>query len=374
MLYIDLPTRAEIDKLISVRAHPAVSIYLSTTPVTQDTKGDRIELKNLLKAAVAEMEEADTPKRAVWPIQENIDALIEDDEFWVTQANSLAIFATPDSIRTFRLPNKLTTIVEVSDRFHLKPLIRSVTFPHNAYVLTIGEGAVRLIEVTADLPPHDVKVPGLPRDAAQVLSRSRGAPNRTGTGDRGAGASESASLTRYARAIDQALRPVLSGHERPLILAATEPLASLFRNVCSYPHLAAQVIPGSADHVPEHELAASARKILDELYAGEIGDLAALYATREKQGRATTDIAQAARAATFGAVDTLLVDMDSVVPGSVSDEDGKVTFDERNDAVNYGVVDEIARRALQSGARVVAARRTDIPGGGDLAAILRYPI
>jgi hypothetical protein len=292
----------------------------------------------------------------------------------VTQANSLAIFATPEGIRTFRLPNKLTNIVEVSDRFHLKPLIRSVTFPHNAYVLTIGEGAVRLIEVTADLPPHEVKVPGMPRDAAQVLSRSRGAPNRTGTGDRGAGASESASLTRYARAIDQALRPVLAGHERPLIVAAAEPLASIFRSMCSYPHLAEQVIQGSADHVPEHELAASARKILDAIYADEIGRLAALYATREDQGRATTDIAQAARAATFGAVDTLIVDMDTVVPGTVAEEDGKVTFDEQNDAANYGVVDEIARRALQSGARVVAARRADIPGNGDLAAILRYPV
>lgn len=374
MLYIDLPTRAEIEKLVSVRAHPAVSIYLRTTPVTQDTKADRIELKNLLKAAVTELEEVATPKRAIWPIQQSIEALIDDDVFWVTQANSLAIFATPDSIRTFRLPNKLTSLVEVSDRFHLKPLIRAVTFPHNAYVLTLGEGSVRLIEVTADLPPHEVKVPGLPRDAAQVLSRSRGAPDRTGTGDRSGGASESVSLTRYARAVDQALRPVLAGHERPLIVAATEPLLSHFRNVCSYPHLAAQAIQGSADNTPDHELAASSRTILDEIYADEIAKLAALYATRENQGRATTDIAQAARAATFGAVDTLIVDMDSVVPGSVADEDGKVTFDELNDAVNYGVVDEIARRALQSGARVVAARRADIPGGGDLAAILRYAV
>jgi hypothetical protein len=373
VLYVDLPTRAEIEKLVAVRAHPAVSIYLRTTPVTQDTKADRIELKNLLKTAVAELEEADTPKRAIWPIQEGIEALIDDDAFWVTQANSLAIFATPETVRTFRLPNKLTNIVEVSDRFHLKPLIRSVTFPHNAYVLAIGEGAVRLIEVSADLPPHEVKVPGLPQDAAEVLRRRAGPPKRTGTGDRASEPGENASLTRYARAVDQALRPVLAGHERPLIVAATEPMASIFGSVCSYPHLARQIIQGSADHKPEHELANSARAILDEIYADEIRALAALYAAREGQGRATSDIAQAARAATFGAVDTLIVDMDAVVPGTVADEDGKVTFDERNDAVNYGVVDEIARRALQSGARIVAARRDDIPGGGDLAAILRYP-
>ena len=101
---------------------------------------------------------------------------------------------------------------------------------------------------------------------------------------------------------------------------------------------------------------------------------AALFASREPQGRAVTDVAQAARAATFGAVDTLIVDMDAVVPGTVADEDGAVTFGAADTAETYGVVDEIARRTLLAGGRVVSARRADIPGGGDLAAVLRYPV
>lgn len=373
MLHIDLPTRDEVEKLANHRDSPAVSIYLRTTPVTQNTRADRIELKNLLKAAVAEMEAAEFPKRKILSIHESIEALIEDDVFWIEQANSLAIFATPESIRTFRLPNKLTNAVEVSDRFHLKPLIRSLTFPHQAYVLAIGIGAVRLIEVSADMPPHEVKAPGMPKDAADARGR-RGHTERSGDMQSGESSSENAMLSRYSRAVDKALRPLLAGHERPLIIAASEPMASIFRNVCSYPHVAARVISGSADHLPDHELASAARDILDTIYAAEIERLAALYAIREAQGRATADVAQAARAATFGAVDTLLVDMDVVISGTVDDEDGSVTFAKEADAVNYGVVDEIARRALQSGARVVAARRADIPGGGDLAAILRYPI
>lgn len=373
MLHIDLPTKAEIEKLAAHRGSPSVSIYLRTTPLTQDTKADRIELKNLLKAAAAEMETAGTPKRSVWPVEQAVDALIEDDGFWVDQANSLAVFATPDGIRTYRLPNKLTNLVEVSDRFHLKPLIRSVTFPHHAYVLAIGLGAVRLVEVSAELPPHEVKVPGLPRDAAAALGRrshTAKSGDMTGAGD----SSEHALLTRYARAVDQALRPVLAGHERPLIVAAAEPMASIYRSVASYPHVAAEAIPGSFDHTADHELAAAARDVLDGIYAAEIARLAEIYGTRETQGRATADIAQAARAATFGAVDTLIVDMDAVVPGTVGEEDGAVAFAERADGINYGIVDEIARRSLQSGARVVAARRADVPGGGDLAAILRYAI
>jgi hypothetical protein len=371
MLHIDLPTHADIDALVAHRAAPAVSIYVSTTPLTQDAALDRIELKNLLKAAVAEMEAGDTPKRSIWPIEQAVEAIIEDDDFWMHQANSLAIFATPERIRTFRLPNKLTSMVEVSDRFHLKPLIRSVTFPHNAYVLAIGMGSVRLVEVDADLPPQVVKVPGLPKDMASALGR-RSHTASTAEGRSGEETSDHALMSRYARTVDQALRPVITGDSRPLIIAATEPMASVYRSVSTYPHTASHVIAGSADHVAEHDLAASARGVLDQLYADDIAAIAELYATREGQGRATTDVAGAARAATCGAVDTLIVDMDAVVTGTV-DDDGAVTFTEGADAATYGVVDEIAQRTLLAGGRVVSARRADVPGGGDLAAILRYP-
>jgi hypothetical protein len=174
--------------------------------------------------------------------------------------------------------------------------------------------------------------------------------------------------------VDQALRPVLSGHERPLILVAAEPLAAIYRSVCSYPHLAIEVIQGSGDHTPDHNLAEAARAVLDGIYAKELADIAALYAARADQGRATGDVAMAARAATFGAIDRLVVDMDADIPGTVADDDGLVAFASKADGVNYSITDEITRRALQSGARVIAARAADIPGGGALAAILRYPV
>ena len=51
-----------------------------------------------------------------------------------------------------------------------------------------------------------------------------------------------------------------------------------------------------------------------------------------------------------------------------------MTFDPANDASNYGVLDEVARRVFLSGGSVLAVRQEDIPGGGPVAAILRYAI
>lgn len=104
MLHIDLPSRAEIEKLANHKELPAVSIYLRTTPTTQDAQGDRIELKNLLKEAVAQLEAAGIEKRVIWPIEEGVGEIIADDDFWAVRANSLAIFATKDGVRSFRCP------------------------------------------------------------------------------------------------------------------------------------------------------------------------------------------------------------------------------------------------------------------------------
>jgi hypothetical protein len=38
----------------------------------------------------------------------------------------------------------------------------------------------------------------------------------------------------------------------------------------------------------------------------------------------------------------------------------------------YGVTDEIARRVLHTGGRVLAVRSGEVPMGGSAAAILRY--
>ena len=156
----------------------------------------------------------------------------------------------------------------------------------------------------------------MPRDAPSAVGKRSIAdrsPDRRIQGSEG----QKLRLRQYSRRVEEALRPILAGLDLPLILAGTEPLMTIFRSVSTYPHLAL--------------------------------------------------------AATFGAVDTAFVDIDETVPGFVDETDGALMLDDTDDAVNYGVVDEIARRVLLARGRVLAVRREDVPGEGPAAAILRYP-
>ena len=370
ILHTDVPTHAQLERLLGLRDPASVSIYLATEPSSRG-EGERIELKNLAAEAVEQLARAGAGRDDVASIDEQLADIVDDDDFWRFQARSLAVFVTPASATTFRLPNRLTSMVEVSDRFHLKPLLRTIAFPQAAFVLALSQGGVRLLEIAPDLDPTRVDVADLPADvadAARKSSISDRAPVRRLQGSEG----QKVRMRQYARQIDNALRPLLSGLDWPLILAATEPLDSIYRSVNSYPHLAGTGISGNPDSISDAALAERARSVLDELYAAELGSLRDLYALRLSQRRASSDLADVARAATYGLVDTVLVDIDEVVPGYVDEETGAITIDESADAVNYGVTDEIARRVLLNGGRVLAVRRDDIPGQAAVAAILRY--
>ncbi len=373
MLYVDIPTQPELMRLVGARGAAHVSFYLATSPETDKIQTSRIELGNLLRKAEAQLEAAGVAKRTIWPIGEQVNDLIDDDEFWKFQANGLAVFVTPESLATYRLPTHLESAVQVSDRFHLKPLIRAVSVPQHAFVLALAENEVRLIEFFSDMPAQEIRVPGMPRDAASAVGTAN-INSRSASGRIQGGEGQKVRLRQFARKVDAALRPVLSGRHEPLILAAADPLLSIFRSVNSYSDLVEEAIDRSPARVGSDELAALARPIMDARHAARLARLRDLFGARSSEGRATQDIAQAARAATFGAVDTLLVDIDEVIPGTVDDTTGAVSFADSPDAATYGVVDEIAGRVLANGGRVYGVRSADIPGGGALAAILRYAV
>jgi hypothetical protein len=391
MLHIDIPTLPEFKALAATRSDACISLYVPTSPLAEHTQANRITFEDLAKDAISQLESAGLDKRRIAPIAEqfgHLSGVIQDNtddskfkyrqrdlseqihEFWTCRSNGLALLATPEMMRTFRLPNRPRPLAEVADRFHLTPLIRAMTSPHDVFVLALSEERVRLVHVFVNLPPVEIKMAQLPKNAEEA-NRRPSVHVRAPRGHLQNLEGQKILLYKYARKVDQAVRGVLAGRETPLALAAAEPLASIFRSVNTHPRLADNVIAGNPDRVSDAQLADAARPILDHLYKRELAAAIARF-DELKPRRATADVSYAAHAATAGAIDQLVVDLDAVIPGLVSDIDGSVTYSTSDDAETYSVVDEVARRALCTGAWVLGARREDLPGGAPLIAILRY--
>src|ERR1700731_1533103 len=391
MLHIDIPTLAEFKALALIKGETCVSLYLPVSPLVENIRANRIAFKDIAREALSQLREAGADKSKIAVLEERFDHVagaghdVQDedkvrklqrakpdpiDEFWHYQANGLAVVATPDMMRMFRLPNRPKPLAEVADRFHLTPLIRAMTSPHDVFVLALAEESVRLIHAFANFPPQRQQVPDLPGSGEEATRRPSfhvRAPRRRLQNLEG----EKVLLQQYVRKVEHAIHGVLAGQSAPLVLAAEEPLASMFRAANTYPRLADEMIGGNPEMRTDAELEDAAIPILDRLYSRELKAVIARY-DELKPRRATTDVSYAAHAATAGAIEQLLVDLDAVVPGLVSDVDGSVIYSASDDAEAYCVVDEVARRALYTGARVMGARKDELPDRAPLTAILRY--
>jgi hypothetical protein len=369
--HTDIPSPAELRSLATLREPGVVSIYLPTTPVSTDDR-DPLTLRNLVDEALTRLRESETlDKAAVLEVEEELYDLVDDGMFWTYQGQGLAVFATATRRSVYRLPLEVEQQVHVSDRAFLKPLVSVLSHSSTCYVLALSENSVRLVEVTDGLSPATTTVPGLPEDAASAVGRSS-IKDRSHRGRLVGSEGKRVHLRAYARQVDAALRPVLSGSDVPLVLAAVEPIRSIFRSVSSSPQLADAAIETSPDRLTDQQLAEEARGVLDRLSGTRSQELADLFDTRRSEGRAVTDIADAARAATAGAVETLVVDRSASFPGTVA-EDGTVAFDEgTHGGTAYGVVDEVVRRVLLTGGDVLSVDAALVPGGQPVAAILRW--
>jgi hypothetical protein len=390
MLNVDIPALPEFKELAAVRNDACVSIYLPTRPTRDAAHANRVALKELAKEAVHQLREADLDERRLSQLSSHFEHLLGLDkdpdveekvrlrqrmakkfeevaEFWKSQSKGLGVLATPESVRTYRLPNAVKPLAEVADRFHLQPLVRAMTMPHEAYVLALAENTARLVQVFVNMPPAAVNVPKMPKNLPEGLRVYARAPSINLMLPE----YDKVLMQEYVHKVDKALHPFLNGRQTLLILAADEPLATMFREENSYPHLSADTIAGNPDNKTDAQLADAALPILDRSYAEEIQKVLALY-DELKPRRATTDVSYAAHCATYGAIDRLIVDLDTVIPGLVDDNDGSVTYAVSDDAETYSVVDEIAKRALLTGARVLGASSDSLPEHAPLVAILRF--
>lgn len=372
MLYTDIPTESELRRLDTTRGDICVSIYLPTTPVTREAKGDRIRFKNLVTTALQQLKDAKANKRRVSAIEEILLELHDDNIFWTYMADGLAVFATPDGLKSFRLPMTPGEAVDVSDRFHVKPLVPLLALSGACFVLALSQGATRLIEVTSTFGGL-VKVDGLPKSMSHAVKRQL-PRDRAPTGRIQGSEGMKVLMGQYCRAVDRALRPILSGRTIPLILASVRELAAVYRVHNTYPHLLKAVIAGNPERMAEQELAEKARGIALKRARKALRERLKQIEDRLGDGLASTDFVQIAHAAVRGQIATLLVDVSASRPGTIDPQTGAIKLATESSADTYDVIDELVGLTVRAGGEVLPLGSKTLADGSPVAAVFRFRI
>lgn len=369
-MHTDIPLRSEIEQLAAVERPNLVTIVLRTSPVTTEAEKNRISFGNLVSEAVAEHTAHGGDAAEIAATEAGLRALLDDTQLWRYLSHSLVVFASPERTVAYRLPNELESEWFAGNHFRIVPLMRTITFAHDATVLALSQNDVRLIVIGPDHRGSELPVPELPSDLLDtfgVEDPGVEAHRRRLHGPEG----QDARLLGFARAVDRATAPVLRSTRGPLILAAAQPLDSIFRSVTRNAKLLDEGIAGNPDNLSATELDAAARRVLDGYYAAELAERQERFGTLQSAGRAVTDLSDIARAAVAGAISTLYVDMDTRPEGTLDAQVGGLVADS---TPGYSLVDQLASRVLASGGRVLALRGDEVPGGTALSAEVRFSV
>lgn len=365
---IDTPTADDLAQLTSHRHPASISLYVpsgwagsqtSRPPIGHDTEAARTRLKSAVDAAIGELETGEASRADRDAIATALAGLDRDREFWATRARSIAVFASPEGVRAFRLRNELQRHSATGDRFDVGPLVRSTTFAHRGYVLALAVGDVRLLALDSDDTVTHVELDTLPDDAADALEHA----TTGGRFDRHRAAGTlgpKAGQRKYADTVQDAVLTAIGDDPAPLVLAAASDLEPAYRDINTHPTLLDASIDANPGSLGDDDLAARARDILDDHYRAKTAAWNEHFGTQRAHGRASSQLSDIARAAAMGLVDTLVFDFETAAEGTI-DEGGQVTITDEPGPAAYGLADELAARVLRTGGTVRAVRRDDLP-------------
>lgn len=382
---MDLLANDYPDVILAGRAAPCLSLYQPTHRRSPDKLQDPIRFGNLVKQLTRSLQKK-YPQSDIAPLLAPLHALADDSEFWNHTLDGLAVLVASDFFRAYRLQRPVAELAVVADSFHTKPLLRIVQSADRYQVLGLSRNEARLFEGNRDSLDEIALAPEVPSNLDDALDRdierdrairTHGPIRPQSMGRHGASDVKQdgirADTERFFRAVD---RGVLEHHSRPtglpLLLAALPEHHHLFREVSRNPNLLAESIDINPDDLSADALRERVWEQVQPHYLERLNGLVDRFHAADHHGQATDDLAEAARAAAAGRIDTLLLEAQRHVPGRLDVASGAITLGELDDPEVGDLLDDLGERVIATGGEVVMVPAERMPACTGLAAIYRF--
>lgn len=314
--------------------------------------------------------------------------LLDDDPFWETVRDGLAIYLSPSMFRAYSVSSPLREFLEVGDRFHLKPLLPVLRGEGRFFLLALSQHRLALYEGTRE-SLVEVVVPKLPKDIASALHVDRFPPERhlefrsqaPKGGRRQAAmwhghAGEKEDITRFLldffHPVDRAVSAHLRGDRTPLLLAAVDYLHPLYAQVNTYPHLLSDGVRGNPDGFNLEDLHRRAWSVVESSLARELEKALAEYQDVAGGPRSSQEMSTIVVGACFGRIARLFVAQDVELWGRFDPQTLEVRVHDRREEGDEDLLDWAAVRTLSTDGLVHVLPRGRMPGGGTMAALFRF--
>jgi hypothetical protein len=379
-------SRDDLRQLATMDGEYVVSIYMPAN-VGADSRQNPVRFNNLVRAAGQKMLDRKIGEPAVQKMTVSARTLLDRPDLWQELSHGLAVFVSRDSLRAWPLPFACPETCVVGQHVYLLPLLSWGTNDATFFVLAVSQNAVRLLEGTR-ARIQEVALPGLPdnlNDALNYDVRQGTVQMHSGTARRagkegavfhGQGGEVDVAkqeLTAFFREIDRAVSDYLQLRSEPLIFAGVDYLFPIYQAVSSYSNLASTPITGNPDLLIASEIRVRAWPLVEAFVRGRNWAEAEKYWNSVAHGRTSNRTDEILAASHAGAIETLFVAPGARQLGTFSPDSGKVLYHDTPQRDSEDLVNLAATLVLRTGGAVETVLSGNVPGGGMMAAVMRYP-
>jgi hypothetical protein len=378
-----LPSDVLVD-LLAKQEPPCLSLYQPTHRSHPDNTQDVIRFGNLIKEMESSLQQRYHDKDTQ-ALLEPFRALANNAEFWNHALDGLAVFGGSGRFDVFKLQRSVPELAIAADSYHLKPLLRILQSADRFQILALSRDSVRLFEGNRDMLDEVELTAEVPRQQQDVVGESvtehyqavHSAPSSQGAGVRHGQGSKTdvldAETEKFFRAVDRAIQEHYSKPSGlPLLLAAMPQYHALFRKVSRNPMLMKEAIDVNADAISTDELRKRAWQTIEPDYAADLVQIGEQFHSNRAKGQSNDDLSDIAAAAVHGRVDTLLVEAERHIPGRMTPDTARISFDEVSDPAVDDLLDDVAEVVLKTGGKVLVVPKSRMPTQSGLAAIYRF--
>lgn len=384
-------TQTALIELARFTGEPCLSLYLPTHRYGAEARENPAQLRRLLRVAATRLGELAVAPGVSDEILAPARRWLEGADNWRHPGAGLALFAAPGFFRVFTLDLVPVEAVGVESRFRLRPLLGLLERRQRFYLLALSAHHVRVLEATLEggyLAVHRLAPPHLPANMAEALGpmvhdsetqmhsasnpKLGGAPglvHRHGERDQ---EHHKRDLLAYFWVVARALRDALADREAPLVLAAVEEHLPIYRAASRDRRLVDRVVAGNPELESDAELAERALRIVGPQMArqrsSDLRRLAVLAGSR----RVERQLPEITRAADQGRVEALFVTAEAEHWGKVDATTGEARLHSRKRSGDEDLVERAALAAAVRGGAVHVMPSAEMPGPGDVVAVLRY--
>ncbi len=382
---MNLLSKTEIENLFNFKDRLCVSIYLPTEKAGRETRQNSIRFKSLLQEAESKLMDSGLTTSEADEFLQEAKTLIDNYDFWQHQVEGLACFLTQNETRYYRLPESFTELVEISDRFYLKPLLPLITRDNEFYLLALAQNEIRLFKGNKyslqqlDLPEN---VPASLAEALQYDDPEKQLQSHSANSDRnlifhgqGVGTTDNKNeILRYFQQIDRGLNSLLEQAQIPLILAGVDYLLPLYREANSYAQLLSEGVIGNPEHLSPEELHQKAEPVIQSHFHQVKQQAKKQYQELLTTKQASADLKQIIPAACGGQVDTLFIATNLQCWGKFEPETNLLEINNSSTQDNLDLLDFAAIHTFLQGGMVYLMPKEQMPNTESVAAIFRYPV